>query len=80
MTLTFPAPVAADAFATVAGVRSATADGNTVKLIVSGDLGAVVRAAADYNATNLVTHEQSLEEVFLRYYNDAQPAAEATHA
>jgi ABC-2 type transport system ATP-binding protein len=80
VTLTFPAPVAADAFATVAGVRSATADGNTVKLIVSGDLGAVVRAAADYNATNLVTHEQSLEEVFLRYYNDAQPAAEATHA
>jgi ABC-2 type transport system ATP-binding protein len=80
VTLTFSAPVAADAFATVAGVRSATADGNAVKLIVSGDLGAVVRAAADHNATNLVTHEQSLEEVFLRYYNHEQPAAEATHA
>jgi ABC-2 type transport system ATP-binding protein len=80
VTITFPAPVAADAFANLAGVRSATAEGNAVKLIVSGDLGAVVRAAADHNATNLVTHEQSLEEVFLRYYNDAQPAVEATHA
>jgi ABC-2 type transport system ATP-binding protein len=80
VTLTFAAPVAADAFASLPGVRSATAAGNAVKLVVTGDLGAVVRAAADHNATNLVTHEQSLEEVFLRYYEGAQPAAEATHA
>jgi ABC-2 type transport system ATP-binding protein len=80
VTITFAAPVAADAFASVPGVRSATAEGNAVHLIVSGDLGAVVRAAAEHNVTNLVTHEQSLEEVFLRYYNGAQPAPEATHA
>jgi ABC-2 type transport system ATP-binding protein len=80
VTLTFPAPVAGDAFAGLPGVRSATAEGNTVKLVVSGDLGAVVRAAAERNVTNLVTHEQSLEDVFLRYYNGATPAPEATHA
>jgi ABC-2 type transport system ATP-binding protein len=80
VTLTFAAPVAADAFTSLPGVRSATAEGNVVNLVVSGDLGAVVRAAADHKATNLVTHEQSLEEVFLRYYNGAQPAPEATHA
>jgi ABC-2 type transport system ATP-binding protein len=80
VTLTFPAPVAGEVFAGLPGVRSVATEGNTVKLVVSGDLGAIVRAAADHNATNLVTHEQSLEDVFLRYYNGATPAPEATHA
>jgi ABC-type multidrug transport system ATPase subunit len=80
VTITFAAPVAADVFTGLPGVRSAAVEGNVANLVVSGDLGAVVRAAAEHNATNLVTHEQSLEEVFLRYYNGAHSAPEATHA
>jgi ABC-type multidrug transport system ATPase subunit len=80
VTMTFPQPVSADVFASLAGVHSATADGNTVKVIVSGDLGPIVKAAADHNATNLTTHEPSLEDVFLRYYNGAHTTPEAAHA
>ena len=80
VTLTFAAPVPASAFANLPGVHTATADGNTVKLIVTGDLGPIVKAAADHGATNFTTHEPSLEDVFLRYYNGAQAAPEAAHA
>ncbi|HEY7020667.1 MAG TPA: ABC transporter ATP-binding protein [Ktedonobacterales bacterium] len=80
VTLTFAAPVPASDFANVSGVQSATADGDTIKLIVTGDLGPVVKAAADHGATNLTTHEPSLEDVFLRYYNGAHAAPEAAHA
>ena len=61
-------------------MQSATADGDTVKLIVTGELGPIVKAAADHGATNLTTHEPSLEDVFLRYYNGAHAAPEAAHA
>jgi ABC-type multidrug transport system ATPase subunit len=80
VTLTFATPVPASDFAGLQGVHSATADGNTVKLIVTGDLGPIVKAAADHGATNFTTHEPSLEDVFLRYYNGAQAAPEAAHA
>jgi ABC-type multidrug transport system ATPase subunit len=80
VTLTFAAPVPASDFANLPGVHTATADGNTVKLIVTGDLGPIVKAAADHGATNFTTHEPSLEDVFLRYYNGAQAAPEAAHA
>src|SRR5262252_1253170 len=45
VTLTFAAPVPADDFANLPGVHSATADGNTIKLVVTGDLGPIVKAA-----------------------------------
>jgi ABC-2 type transport system ATP-binding protein len=81
VTLTFAAPTAANDFASLPGVHSATADGNTVKLIVTGDLGPIVKAAAEQNVTNFTTHEPSLEDVFLRYYQSGAPTApEAAHA
>jgi len=81
VTLTFAAPTSASDFANLPGVHSATADGNTVKLIVTGDLGQIVKAAADHGATNFTTHEPSLEDVFLRFYQAGAPASpEATHA
>jgi ABC-2 type transport system ATP-binding protein len=75
--LTFPQPASAAWFSGVAGVRDAAADGQTVRLTVQGDLGAVLQAAAQHGATNLTTHEPSLEEIFLRYYTPqaASPAA-----
>ena len=78
--ITFAAPTPASDFAGLPGVHSATADDNTVKLVVTGDLGPIVKAAADHGATNFTTHEPSLEDVFLRYYNGAQAAPEAAHA
>jgi ABC-2 type transport system ATP-binding protein len=78
--MTFPSPVAVGVFASLPGVRSATAEGNSVTVLVSGDSGPVVKAAAEHGVINLTTREQSLEEVFLRFYEGAPVAPEAAHA
>ncbi|MGN6564793.1 MAG: ATP-binding cassette domain-containing protein [Thermomicrobiales bacterium] len=82
--LTFPAPVAPDVFAILPGVReaTATADGHGLLLTVTGDLHDILQAAAQHEATNLVSHEPSLEEVFLRFYAPDATSAEngALHA
>jgi ABC-2 type transport system ATP-binding protein len=68
--LTFAGSASADWFSSVPGVRSVTANhgGHGLLLTVQGDLGAVLQAAVQHNATNLTTREPSLEEIFLRYY------------
>jgi ABC-2 type transport system ATP-binding protein len=75
--LTFAQPASPDWFSGLPGVRAVAAEqgGLTLRLTVQGDLTAVLQAAAQHGATNLTTHEPSLEEIFLRYYT---PEASAT--
>lgn len=42
--------------------------GHIINLTAQGDLTAIIQAAAAHGATNIVSHEPSLEEVFLRFY------------
>ena len=51
-------------------------DGRTLRLTVQGGLDAVIKVAAQYPLANLVSHEPSLEDIFLRYYQDGGAAAE----
>ncbi len=62
-----------DPFYVLPGVNDVTLedDGRTVRLTVQGDMRDVLRIAAEQGATNLVTHEPSLEDTFLRYYQNA---------
>ena len=39
-----------------------------IQLTATGDLRDILQLAAQHNASNLVSREPSLEEVFLRYY------------
>jgi ABC-2 type transport system ATP-binding protein len=80
--ITFADAVPVAAFQSLAGVDTAEAlpDGHTLRLDVSGGLDAVIKAAAQHNVVTLTSHEPSLEDVFLRYYqNDGQVAKEASH-
>ena len=43
-------------------------DGHSLRLQVSGGQDAVVKKAAEYSVVSLSSHEPSLEEIFLRYY------------
>jgi ABC-2 type transport system ATP-binding protein len=74
--ITFAAPPLLDAFVTLPGVSNvrAEADGRTVHLSVHGDMRDVLRIAAEQGATNLVSHEPSLEDIFLRYYQSDGPS------
>jgi ABC-2 type transport system ATP-binding protein len=61
------------------------ADGHTLRLTVSGELDVVIKAAAQHAVVTLTSHEPSLEEIFLRYYEGdgtgvrGQVAKEASH-
>jgi ABC-2 type transport system ATP-binding protein len=75
--LTFAGEPSADAFRDLAGVErlEALPDGRTLRLIVHGDIDPVVKMAARYALTAFVSHEPSLEDVFLRFYQDEGAAA-----
>ncbi len=78
--VTFAAPASSDWFAAVPGVHDVTADddGRLLRLLVQGDLHDILQVAASHNATNLVAHDPSLEDIFLRYYaTDGQTPAAA---
>jgi ABC-2 type transport system ATP-binding protein len=74
--LTFASEPAADAFRDLAGVErlEALPDGRTLRLIVHGDIDPVVKTAARYPLTSFVSHEPTLEDVFLRFYQDGGDA------
>ena len=68
--ITFAAAAPTDAFKQIPSVEQVTAlaDGHTLRLEMTGELDAVVKAAAQYSVVSLTTQEPSLEDIFLRYY------------
>jgi ABC-2 type transport system ATP-binding protein len=77
VTITFGSAVPPEAFKALEGVESveALADGHTLRLTVSGGQDAIVKAAAQYPVVTMSSHEPSLEEIFLRFYEgDGEPS------
>jgi ABC-2 type transport system ATP-binding protein len=74
--ITFAGAAPVEAFQAVPGVSAAQSatGGRVARLRVQGDLGEVLRVAVAKGAVNLTTHEPSLEDIFLRYYDGSQPA------
>src|SRR2546428_11882720 len=80
--ITFAEVVPAEAFKTLDGVErvEALADGHTLRLTMQGGADAVIKAAAQHSVVTLTSHEPSLEDIFLRYYEgDGQAPKEASH-
>ena len=61
-------------FNNIPGVVDATVGANdrTLQLHVQGSLAEVLQVAGEHGATNITTHEPTLEEVFLRFYEPEQ--------
>ncbi len=74
--ISFAGPASVDWFKHVAGVVSVAqgADERTLQLSVQGDLTEIIQIANQHSATNIDTHEPSLEEIFLRFY-EPEPSA-----
>lgn len=64
----FAGTVLQESFSSVPGVRDVVVTDSVLKCIVVGSLDALVKTAARYEVVNIVSHEPSLEEVFLTYY------------
>jgi ABC-2 type transport system ATP-binding protein len=50
------------------GVKAASAGANAVRFEVSGDVGPLIAALADYPVRSLTSRQPSLEEIFLHHY------------
>ena len=72
--ISFAGPASGEWFNHLAGVTSVTQGANehTLQLRVEGDLTEIIRIAGQHAATNIDTHEPTLEEVFLRFYEPQQ--------
>jgi ABC-2 type transport system ATP-binding protein len=70
--LTFAGSLPADVFRVLPGVErlEPLPDGRTLRLTVQGDIDPVIKVAARYALANFVCREPSLEDVFLRFYQD----------
>src|SRR6266700_2080164 len=83
ITITFADAVPVEAFKTLDGVEQVEIlpGGHTLRLAIQGGADAVIKAAAQYAVVSLTSHEPSLEDIFLRYYEgDGQTTKEASHA
>src|SRR5438477_3045006 len=78
--ISFPGPASVEWFQHLAGVINVVplADGRSLQLHVQGPLTEVLKIAGEHNATNIATHEPTLEEVFLRFYEPEQSSAMLT--
>ena len=72
----FGAPVSEDAFANVAGISDLSVEHNVLRCTVKGTLDAVIKAASRFEVVNLISHEPSLEDIFLAYYDRGENNAE----
>src|SRR5947209_430818 len=72
--ISFAGPSSVEWFKNVAGVAKVAqgADEHILHLNVQGELTEVIQIAGERHATNIATHEPTLEEVFLRFYEPEQ--------
>jgi ABC-2 type transport system ATP-binding protein len=66
----FARPQAAEEFRALPGVREAEVTGRRLRVAFEGSADALVKAAARHEVTEVRTHEQDLEEIFLGYYRE----------
>ena len=73
----FSGPAQAVWFSGLPGIISVTTDEpNTARVTLKGDMGDTLRVAVEHGALNVTTHEPSLEDIFLRFYEPvSEPVA-----
>ena len=72
----FAVPVPPDRFGNIDGVQDVVVEDRTLSCTVTGTLDTFVKTAAQFEVVNLVSHEPSLEEVFLAYYSGGETDAQ----
>ena len=77
--LTFGSVPPLEAFRNLQGVErvDAVPGGVTLRVVVRGEVDALIKLAAQYPLVNIVSQEPSLEDIFLRYYRADDAAGRA---
>jgi ABC-2 type transport system ATP-binding protein len=71
----FATPVPREVFARLAHVRDVIVEHGVLRCTVIGTLDALIKVAAQFQVVNVISHEPSLEEIFLAYYAGGQSHA-----
>lgn len=72
----FAGPVSQEKFTEISGVKDVSVHDSVLTCTVVGELDALVKAASQARVVNIISHEPSLEEIFLDYYNEGESVAE----
>ena len=62
-------------FGNLEGVRDVQIQDNMLTCTVAGEIDTLIKTAAQYHVVNLISHEPSMEEIFLAYYNQEDDSA-----
>ena len=65
----FSGSVSPGQFGNLEGVRDVQVQDNTLTCTVGGEIDTLIKIATQYHIVNLISHEPSMEEIFLAYYN-----------
>jgi ABC-2 type transport system ATP-binding protein len=68
----FARVVPADSFIGITGVRNVVVQDGILTCNVIGSLDALVKVAAQFEVVNIISHEPTLEEIFMTYYNEGK--------
>ena len=71
----FTESVSPEQFSNLEGVRDVQVQDNMLTCTVAGEIDTLIKAAAQYHVVNLISHEPSMEEIFLAYYNQEDDRA-----
>ncbi len=63
-------------FKNLPGVEEVSVDGNRLHCKVVGKLDRLMKEAANYEIIDITSHEQTLEQIFLKYYNQQEQVLE----
>lgn len=65
----FAVPVSPEQFNNITGVRDVQVQDNILTCTIAGEIDTLIKTAAQYQVVNVISHEPSMEEIFLAYYN-----------
>ena len=71
----FAESVSPEQFGNITGVRDIQIQDNMLTCTVAGEIDTLIKTAAQYHVVNLISHEPSMEEIFLAYYNQEDDSA-----
>ena len=65
----FAGSVSLEQFGNIEGVRDIQVQDNVLTCTVAGEIDTLIKTIAQYRVVNVISHEPSMEEIFLAYYN-----------
>ncbi len=72
----FASEISRSEFERLEGASDLSVDGRTVTVSIAGNPDALIKAAARHEIVRLVTHETSLDDIFLTFYSDEEEGAD----